>query len=149
MGIVGGTASALGGGKFSNGAMSGAFTHMFNAEAGHYAMKIAMGTTREGLKVKQKASEDVAMVTGVASAIAYSSKNPMHKVLGKALAVLSGAAAVNSHMIASDAGNFNPNLFAVEMLTIITHYPTTPLIDVVYDEVFVRGTDFLTTEPNK
>jgi len=31
-GIVGGTASALGGGKFSNGAMSGAFTHMFNAE---------------------------------------------------------------------------------------------------------------------
>jgi len=32
MGIVGGTASALGGGKFSNGAMSGAFTHMFNAE---------------------------------------------------------------------------------------------------------------------
>ena len=33
MGIVGGTASALGGGKFSNGAMSGAFTHMFNAEA--------------------------------------------------------------------------------------------------------------------
>jgi len=33
-GIVGGTASALGGGKFSNGAMSGAFTHMFNAEGG-------------------------------------------------------------------------------------------------------------------
>jgi len=34
MGVVGGTASALGGGKFSNGAMSGAFTHMFNAEGG-------------------------------------------------------------------------------------------------------------------
>jgi len=32
MGVVGGTASALGGGKFSNGAMSGAFTQMFNAE---------------------------------------------------------------------------------------------------------------------
>ena len=32
-GIVGGTASAMGGDKFSNGAMSGAFTHMFNAEA--------------------------------------------------------------------------------------------------------------------
>ena len=30
--IVGGTASALGGGKFSNGAVSGAFVHMFNAE---------------------------------------------------------------------------------------------------------------------
>jgi len=31
-GIVGGTASALGGGKFANGAVSGAFVHMFNAE---------------------------------------------------------------------------------------------------------------------
>lgn len=30
--IVGGTASELGGGKFSNGAVSGAFVHMFNAE---------------------------------------------------------------------------------------------------------------------
>ena len=33
-GIVGGTASSLGGGKFSNGAISGAFVHMFNAEGG-------------------------------------------------------------------------------------------------------------------
>ncbi|MDD3500734.1 MAG: hypothetical protein PHS85_10280 [Sulfurovum sp.] len=30
--ITGGTASALGGGKFANGAISGAFVHMFNAE---------------------------------------------------------------------------------------------------------------------
>ena len=30
--IVGGTASEIGGGKFSNGAISGAFVHMFNAE---------------------------------------------------------------------------------------------------------------------
>ena len=32
MAVVGGTASALGGGKFANGAVSGAFVHMFNAE---------------------------------------------------------------------------------------------------------------------
>ena len=32
MGVVGGTASALGGGKFANGAVSGAFVHMFNGE---------------------------------------------------------------------------------------------------------------------
>jgi RHS repeat-associated protein len=31
--VVGGTASALGGGKFANGAVSGAFTYMFNHEA--------------------------------------------------------------------------------------------------------------------
>jgi len=34
MSVVGGTASKLGGGKFSNGAVSGAFVHMFNAESG-------------------------------------------------------------------------------------------------------------------
>ena len=32
MAVVGGTASALGGGKFANGAMSGAFVHLFNHE---------------------------------------------------------------------------------------------------------------------
>ncbi len=32
MAIVGGTAAAIGGGKFANGAMSAAFVHMFNAE---------------------------------------------------------------------------------------------------------------------
>ena len=31
--VVGGTASKLGGGKFANGAVSGAFVHMFNTEA--------------------------------------------------------------------------------------------------------------------
>ena len=33
MAIVGGTAAVIGGGKFANGAVSGAFVHMFNAEA--------------------------------------------------------------------------------------------------------------------
>ena len=32
MAVVGGTASVLGGGKFANGAMSGAFMHLFNYE---------------------------------------------------------------------------------------------------------------------
>jgi hypothetical protein len=32
MAVVGGTASAFGGGKFANGALAGAFAHMFNAE---------------------------------------------------------------------------------------------------------------------
>jgi len=32
--IAGGTASEIGGGKFANGAVSGAFVHMFNAEVG-------------------------------------------------------------------------------------------------------------------
>ncbi|HHS93606.1 MAG TPA: hypothetical protein ENK82_09695 [Campylobacterales bacterium] len=39
MSVVGGTASKLGGGKFSNGAVSGAFVHMFNSEAGGHGAK--------------------------------------------------------------------------------------------------------------
>ena len=41
MAVVGGTASKLGGGKFSNGAVSGAFVHMFNAEG----MTLAKGVS--------------------------------------------------------------------------------------------------------
>ncbi len=40
MAVVGGTASALGGGKFTNGAMSGAFVHLFNAEFKKYTLGI-------------------------------------------------------------------------------------------------------------
>ena len=38
MAVVGGTASVLGGGKFANGAMSGAFVHLYNAE--RFMMKV-------------------------------------------------------------------------------------------------------------
>ncbi len=37
--VVGGTASEIGGGKFSNGAVTGAFVHMFNAEARALVLK--------------------------------------------------------------------------------------------------------------
>jgi len=41
-GVVGGTASEIGGGKFSNGAVSGAFVHMFNAEAHKYIKSLSI-----------------------------------------------------------------------------------------------------------
>ena len=47
--VVGGTASALGGGKFSNGAVSGAFVHMFNHEFGE-ALKTKQLMEKSGKK---------------------------------------------------------------------------------------------------
>jgi RHS repeat-associated protein len=44
--IVGGTASAIGGGKFANGAVTAAFTHLFNDEA--HAMMSSMGGSEAG-----------------------------------------------------------------------------------------------------
>ena len=52
MSIVGGTASKLGGGKFSNGAVSGAFVHMFNAEQKGFIYGV-----KEFLKMIPKAIE--------------------------------------------------------------------------------------------
>ncbi len=45
--VVGGTASELGGGKFANGAVSGAFVHMFNAEMEKITMEKMNLTTLE------------------------------------------------------------------------------------------------------
>jgi hypothetical protein len=41
--ITGGTASALGGGKFANGAITGAMTHLLNAEATHWHHRLPKG----------------------------------------------------------------------------------------------------------
>jgi hypothetical protein len=43
MAIIGGTASEIGGGKFSNGAMGSAFQYMFNDLMDQYANKVAFG----------------------------------------------------------------------------------------------------------
>jgi len=51
--IVGGTASALGGGKFSNGAISGAFVHMFNAEARQYLKSLSVRQMAQVSKFKR------------------------------------------------------------------------------------------------
>ena len=60
-GVVGGTASEIGGGKFANGAISGAFVHMFNAEwrlswsvSGGV---VAGGTAEQGISVAYDTSK--------------------------------------------------------------------------------------------
>ena len=47
-GVVGGTASEIGGGKFANGAVSGAFVHMFNAEARGWRVRNALTQAGKG-----------------------------------------------------------------------------------------------------
>lgn len=45
--VVGGTASAIGGGKFANGAVTGAFSHLFNSELSKKEMETAKRTYGE------------------------------------------------------------------------------------------------------
>jgi hypothetical protein len=49
-GIVGGTASALGGGKFANGAYTAAFQHLLNAEAGSSVLQKSVESIGNALK---------------------------------------------------------------------------------------------------
>ena len=53
MAIVGGTAAALGGGKFANGAVSGAFVHMFNGEAMKF-IRASLSTWKYGANGRYK-----------------------------------------------------------------------------------------------
>lgn len=52
--MVGGIASSLGGGKFKNGAVSGAFSRLFNEMSDEYAEKIRMKLKREGYNYSTK-----------------------------------------------------------------------------------------------
>ena len=54
MAIIGGTFAKLGGGKFANGAMSGAFTHLFNSEVNATKQGISKDEL-ERMKLKRKA----------------------------------------------------------------------------------------------
>jgi len=62
MAVVGGTASKLGGGKFSNGAVSGAFVHMFNAEG--MARSMVNGTLNVVGKVWNSLNTAIGLVYG-------------------------------------------------------------------------------------
>jgi len=63
MAVVGGTVSELTGGKFANGAVSGAFVHLFNAEAGAFVKKFIIK------KVAGKTSERVSNALGINKAM--------------------------------------------------------------------------------
>ena len=121
------------------------FNDLYQSSEERRAMEIAMGDP----KTKALISANASMYVGGASAFLLTSKNVYLKIGGKVLAGMSGVMAFNSHMLLKDAGEFNPNLFTIEMITVVTHYPPIPLFDFVYDETFVRITDFLTSEPKK
>jgi len=85
--VVGGTASKLGGGKFSNGAVSGAFVHMFNAEGLKTLKKFIEG-------ISHPASE-VAISSGAQKSLKMTTINPrganiMGDMVGGALAGAAG-----------------------------------------------------------
>jgi hypothetical protein len=72
--IVGGTASKIGGGKFSNGAVSGAFVHMFNAE-----VKKIVNEFRRSPVWKYMGKVDVnSKITVIAKALRVEMKVLMH-----------------------------------------------------------------------
>jgi len=80
--IVGGTASKLGGGKFANGAVSGAFVHMFNAEGLASKFFAKQWTQQAG----GKGAEEIAKSLNTNKAVENISKDAGVGVVGGAIA---------------------------------------------------------------
>ncbi|MFT7880574.1 MAG: hypothetical protein ABXS91_09310 [Sulfurimonas sp.] len=72
--ITGGTASALGGGKFANGAISGAFVHMFNAEAKAFLMKNSL--SKEEIMSRDKTGREAYMKQKLQSGSEWMNRHP-------------------------------------------------------------------------
>ena len=78
--IVGGTASRLGGGKFANGAVTGAFVHMFNAEMGKQ-----LKTKEMNMRTLTKISDEIdSSIEKVTQTVADAAKTKTQEIVEKA-----------------------------------------------------------------
>ncbi len=128
---VSGTVSEVTGGKFANGAMTGAFVHMFNAEAqDRMAMRIAMGSPVEKAKISGTVANGLSLVgAGVAL---------VNKGLSMLFEGMAGVAMLNRHALLNEAGQFNANNFAVDVITTTTTYVNNPIVEYGYDQLFTN-----------
>ncbi|WP_373003660.1 hypothetical protein [Sulfurimonas sp.] len=102
MAVVGGTTSAIAGGKFANGAVTGAFVHMFNDEMDP-RLNRAMGTDADRIKshrIVANGFEKIADVSGAISVYGMATKN---LVLTFWSGVVSTAATTMKFMISPDS----------------------------------------------
>lgn len=111
--VVGGTASAIGGGKFANGAVTGAFSHLFNAESTKQAAK--PNTVRWGQFFKGA----VSFVSGAVGAVITMAATPL-SVTGigavGVVAAASGSAGLMTYGIGNMTAAFAPDAAQAKMM---------------------------------
>jgi len=108
MAVVGGTVSELTGGKFANGAVSGAFVHLFNAEGGTLS-KIWKGLTGGISKVYDRRDE---ILSDAGKGLKGLAKNAPRAVqnahpAAKAVLVASGAQVILGGIYGAEAAYYN------------------------------------------
>jgi RHS repeat-associated protein len=70
-GVLGGLASVAGGGKFADGAVTGAFGYLFNSGAGNLSKDLAASRACDAQCVAQGNASEQALVVGLASGLAF------------------------------------------------------------------------------
>lgn len=137
--IVGGTASKLGGGKFSNGAVSGAFIHMFNAEAGGHGAKRKYD--REVHKKHAEIYDSLAKNTGKLGVVVYR----MNKRYGTLLLGLSATFDGLKHSNLYLAGTPDPGGAMVDFAVPLIMMPITkgPVGGEVTSQALEEGINYL------
>ncbi len=130
MATVGGTVSSITGGKFANGAVSGAFVHLFNDEYERlFYEKRAFGDPVQ----KAKASEDAANVFGFISAFA---SNPTIKTLATGGSAI---CTVNKHFLLLEGGKFEPSDALLDGVMTLMPMPTETqdfIVDFTVSEIY-------------
>ena len=105
MSIVGGTASKLGGGKFSNGAVSGAFVHMFNAEA--------LTTLKAFLSATSSTESNIILSSGSQKGLKMTSIDPRGANIFGDMIGTSITGAAGGALVAGPAGAFVGGIFGI------------------------------------
>jgi len=137
--VASGTTSRLTGGKFANGAVTGAFVHMFNTYGTDPINKLAYGDPKE----MAEASRTVATWSGRLSAILSMMKNIYASVGAKILSGVAAYSTYNAHLLDLEAGTFQKEGLIIDTITTFTTYCENPIAEEIYDEVFTNSAPYL------
>ena len=133
--VVSGTVSKITGGKFANGAVTGAFVHLFNdVWADSIAKRIAFGD--RSYKALAKTRREAAAYMSFVSAVSAKIKSSITQIISKVAGGMSVLFTYEANYYEYKAGKFKKETFIMDTITTHTKYCTDPLGEFFYDQVF-------------
>ena len=105
----------------------------------------SMGNPHEKAIISAELAKDAARTSAALALIPHSATKIASKIVGTISAFLM----LNSYSLSADAGTYNQDALIIDVLTTATTYVKNPVLDAIYDEVFVQGTDIMFNTGNK
>ena len=139
--MVSRTTSNLTGGKFANGAVTGAFVHMFNDFMDKIAERVAFGD--RSYKALAKNTRGAADYTALASGISGTFGNPISQVFSKIVGGFSMFFTYQANYYEYRAAIFKKEGMIMDILTTHTKYCSNSLGDYFYDKAMTTSAPYL------